>query len=95
MKKIFILLSLIGVGAPIVASQDPMAINVETTKDNGSVDITVSVDGGIPPYNVEVTDQVLQIGAGPGFVFSDLPVGSYVVTVTDSDDPPQELSQEV
>jgi len=87
MKKMFILLSLIGVAAPIVASlgldESYMAVNVH----NVEKDIIVTVDGGIAPYNVEISGQLSQVGDGPQFIFPDVTAGSYEVSVTDSDDP--------
>ncbi len=46
--------------------------------------ITVNVEGGIPPYKVEVEGQDTQSENAPSFVFANLDAGSYDVRVTDS-----------
>ena len=96
MKKALIA-SLLLMSATAVASQ--LRFTAETTLANCQEGVggtlTITVSGGIPGYLVQVSEQQDQFGNGPVFVFGPLEARQYDITVTDSEEEPQRVSQDV
>lgn len=81
MKKIILLLSLVTITTLNATADDLKAVVTNTTPGNSSGAIDLTVSGGTAPYTYSWSGPGGSLGTSEDI--SNLPVGTYTVTVTD------------
>lgn len=81
MKKIILLLSLVTIATITTKADDLTAIVTNTTPGNSVGAINLTVNGGTAPYTYSWSGPGGSLGTSEDI--SNLPIGSYTVTVTD------------
>ncbi len=84
MIKKALLLCILGISGYASAGKLRFTIEIEKPDNSKGGEIRIHVQGGVPPYTVNVTGQAPQTGTGP-FTFGGLAAVSYQMNVNDAE----------